>query len=181
MGGAIALLLSFSSCGYKFGRGDFIEKYATISVPYVAGDWDGQLTSEIIKKIADKGSIRYVSSGGDLILTVCLFEPDDENIGFTYVIDETGDPDRIIAANEARLTQTASVSVTDACTQRIVLGPVNITSTITYDFDPDFTRFNEQIFSLGQLETHNPAQEAAFRPLYYELAAKIVDFISYSW
>lgn len=178
----IFLLLIFcTGCGYRFGRGDFVEKYSTISIPYVEGDHDGILTGEIIHKISARGALRYVKSGGDLILTVCLADPNDENIGFTYVKNNEGVLTNILAANEARLTLVAKISVIEACSGRTVIGPVHVVSSLTYDFEPDYRRFNFHNFALGQLEVHNLAEDAAFRPVYNDLAQKIVDYVSYSW
>lgn len=177
----LATSLVLVGCGYKFGRGDFVANYNTITVPFAQGDFEGKLTTEVIRQISIQGALRYDSDCADLTLAICLFDPIDDNIGFVYSLDESGLPTRVLAANEARLTVTAKVTVIDNDTGQVIVGPLHISSSITYDFDPDYARFNEHEFSLGQLETHNLAEDAAMPYLYKELAQKIVDTVIHSW
>lgn len=175
------VLFLLSSCGYHFGKGEIVERYCTISVPYVEGDDEGCLTDAIVKELAIKSRLVYQRNGGDLVLNVCLFDPCDENIGFIFTRDEEGDPIKVLAANEARLSVVAKVTLLDVCTGDYILGPITIATSVTYDFEPDFTHVNFHAFSLGQLEMHNLAQDVAFRPLFKNLAQKIVDYVSYCW
>jgi outer membrane biogenesis lipoprotein LolB len=61
--------LLLTGCHYQFGRGELSQRYGTISVPYVKGDQKGELTNDIIKRLGTSGAFRYVSNGGDLIIT----------------------------------------------------------------------------------------------------------------
>lgn len=44
-------LFSLNSCGYR-GEESFIQQYRAITVPFVEGDPDGQLTSAIVREIS---------------------------------------------------------------------------------------------------------------------------------
>lgn len=177
------LFLCLPSCGYRFGRGEILERYRTVCVPYVEGDDRGLLTTSLIRTITTRGALAYRSSCADLILKVCLLPPVDENIGFAYAPPDVGDNDfsNLVVANEARLTLTAKVSVMNGCTGECILGPMEITSSLSYDFEPDLSNVDAQAFALGQLEMHNLAQESAFPPLFNLLAEKIIDYVTFSW
>jgi len=69
----------------------------------------------------------------------------------------------------------------DRCTGACILGPCEITSSITYDLEPDLSNVNFHAFSLGQLQMHNLALDAATPPLYTLLAEKIVDYVDHCW
>lgn len=171
-----------AGCGYRLGRGEIIERYASVCIPYAEGDTQGNLTTALIRAMTTKGVLAYQSYSADLLLRVCLFEPDDENIGFDYAPPEMdGKKVKILVSNEARLTLTARISLIDRITGECVLGPTNISSWIDFDFEPDLSNVGFHAFALGQLEMHNLAQDAAFHPLYALLAEKIVDYVNYSW
>ncbi len=170
-----------SSCGYRFGRGEVVNQYCTVCIPYVEGDDRGVLTTSLIRAITTRGALAYRSCGADLKLNVCLFSPVDTNIGFAYAPPDERGVSNIVVSNEARLQLTARVTVVDRCTGQCVLGPMEITRFIDYDFEPDLGNVDVHAFSLGQLEMHNLAQDAAFYPLYTLLAEKIVDYVNNSW
>lgn len=175
-------LLVLTGCGYRFGRGELIERYATVCIPYAEGDTQGNFTTILIRKMATNGALAYSSYGSDLILRVCLLEPDDTNIGFEYAPnDEETEDSKILVSNEARLTLTARISLIERATGNCILGPLNLSSWIDYDFEPDLSNVDSHAFALGQLEMHNLAQDAAFHPLYHLLAEKIVDYVNNSW
>ncbi len=179
----LILLLFLPSCGYHFGRGEIADKYATVCVPYVEGDNLGVLTSSIIRTISSKGALKVVSSGADLVLRVILLPPGDENIGFVYAPPDIGDHyyKKNVVANAARLELVANVTLIDQCTQTCIFGPLCLKSFLDYDFEPDLSNVDQNSFSLGQLEMHNPAQDAAFLPACELLAEKIVDYLNNSW
>lgn len=170
-----------SSCGYHFGRGEIVQRYSTICIPYVEGDDEGIFTTLLIRAVNTQGCLAYRSYGADLLLKVCLLAPVDTNIGFIYAPRKNGKVSRIVSSNEARLMIVAKVSLIDRRSGQCILGPIDIESSIDYDFEPDLTHINYHAFSLGQLEMHNLAQDAAFPPLYFHLAEKIVDFVNNSW
>ncbi len=178
----VVLLLCFflTSCGYRFGRGGIRDCYSTISVPYVEGDDTGLMTNALVRTLSTKGGLSYLSSGAQLLLKVCLFEPIDENIGFIYAPEKDGGISNIVVSNEARLRLIAEVSLIDCCSGECVLGPLEISSSIDYDFESDLSNVQAHAFSLGQLEMNNLAKDAAFPSLYTLLAEKIVDYVRYS-
>lgn len=182
----LSLLLCLTSCGYHFGRGDLIERYRTVCIPYVEGDDQGYLTTALIRAMTTNGALGYRSCNSDLVLRVCLLKPVDTNIGFAYAPPKDKEKknkkkNKIIVSNEARLTTTATVRLVDRSTGNCILGPCEITSFITYDFEPDLSNIDFHAFSLGQLERHNLAQDAATPALYTILAEKIVDYVNHSW
>jgi hypothetical protein len=177
------IALCLTSCGYRFGRGEVCQRYSTVCVPYVEGDKDGLFTSALIKAFTTSGCLAYGGYGSDLALKVSLLPPEDINIGYEYApADEaTGFSSNVVVANEARLTLVASVLLIDRRTGMTVLGPLKIGRYLDYDFEPDLSTVNFHAFSLGQLEMHNLAEDAAFPALYKLLAEKIVDYVNHGW
>jgi hypothetical protein len=179
---SLLFLFMTAGCGYRLGRGEIIEQYSSVCIPYVEGDTDGNLTTALIRQMTTKGVLAYRNVGADLLLQVCLLEPVDENIDFAYAPREMdGKKVKILVSNEARLTLTARISLIDRFTGECVLGPMNLSSWIDFDFEPDLSNIGFHAFALGQLEMHNLAQDAAFHPLYALLAEKIVDYVNHSW
>ncbi len=172
----VCLLLVSTGCGYRLGRGEIIERYGSVSVPYVEGDDEGVLTTALIRAITTSGTLAYRSYCSDLLLKVCLAKPEDTNIGFIYAPNSD-----IVVSNEARLTMTATIRLIDRYTGCCILGPCDVTASLTFDFEPDLSNVNDQAFALGQLEMHNLALDAAKPPLYTILAEKITDYINHSW
>jgi len=177
------LLFSLVSCGYRWGSGEILERYSTVCIPYAEGDKDGLFTAALVKAATTRGSLRYTSYGADLTLKVCLLAPEDVNIGFIYAPkhDEKDKFTHITTANEARLTQKASVSLIDRRSATCVFGPFLVEAYLDYDFESDLSNVNDNSFSLGQFEMHNIAQDAAFPRLYTILSEKIVDYVNNSW
>ena len=174
--------LSLTSCGYRFGTGECLGQYRSVCIPYVEGDREGLLTTALIHAVTTSGTLAYRSYGSDLSLRVCLLDPLDTNIGFGYAPpQDEGGKSKIVVSNEARLTLTACVSLIDRCTGECVFGPSEVTTSLTYDFEPDLGNVDEHAFSLGQLEMHNLAHDAALPPLYTRLAQKIVDYVGHCW
>ncbi len=180
---AFGLLLVLSSCGYRFGRGELIERYCSVCIPYVEGDNEGLLTTALIRSMTTSGALAYRSYGSDLVLKVCLLPPLDTNIGFAYAPDDEEDDNfsDIVVSNEARLAMTATFSLIDRRTGACILGPCEVVSSLTYDFEPDLSNVDFHAFSLGQLEMHNLAMDAATPRLYSILAEKIVDYVNHCW
>ncbi len=176
---AASLLLS--ACQYRFGRGELSEQYSTISVPFIEGDREGDLTCEVIRQIGTSGAFRYETSGSDLILSVKIIDYDNEDIGFRYDRKEHGELRKVIIPTETRLKTTAEVILRDAGTGQVIRGPSVISASIDFDHDFYFTRHEENVFSLGQLNDIDAAEDAVMHPLYKVLAGKIVDYVKNSW
>lgn len=176
------LLLALCSCSsYKFGDGGLASKYETLSVPFVQGDWDGDLTSALIEQIARSGVYHYQKEGGAVILNVKVTNIWDENIGYRYYRNKEDRLKREIIPTETRINSTAEVSLVESATNAIVLGPVRLTASVDFDHDYYTMRDATNVFSLGQLNDFDSAYDAVYRPLNRALAQKIVDFINDSW
>lgn len=167
--------------------------YPSISLPYIEQDLDGALTAEIAYQLASSGTFSYRHSGGALLLRVSVSPKETSQIGYRRDRHKDGTLKKNIIPIEARDTITATVSIIERSTSRVVFGPIKITADTDYDFvdqdsldDLSFIAPNGQRdtvldFSLGQLESRGSAQIAAQKPLYRKLAKKIVDVISLQW
>lgn len=173
----LLLCLLLSGCGYRFANAPY-----TISVPYVEGDAKGQFTQILVNKLA-KESPFYYSNCGDLALHVCLMAPVIENVGFRYAPPDDADDEatHILTSTEARLELTAIVRLVDTRNGTLIYGPKSVTSSLSYDFESDFSNVNFHAFALGQLEMNNLAEEVALCPTYGLLAQKIVDVLVADW
>jgi hypothetical protein len=178
---AIALLLVLSSCGYQFGEGGFASQYQTISVPFIKGDWNGDMTSTLIEQIAQSGSYTYCRDGGALTLQVCLMEFTDENVGFRYDRNKQGELRKSIIPVETRIETKAEVKLIEAASGRVLLGPVIITAGVEFDHEYYSSWNGINSFSLGQLSDYDAAYDAMYHPLNVALSRKIVDFVVDSW
>ena len=86
----IGWLLAFicfcgSSCGYRLEEEELEDVgRISISIPFVKGDVDGQLTNAIVRELASTGSFRYVRDGGRYTLLVTVVHDHKEKIGYRY-------------------------------------------------------------------------------------------------
>src|ERR1700722_20959884 len=81
------VLLLLSSCGYRFESDEEALSSSTvrsITVPYVKGDAEGKLTSELIHQLTSSGSFDCVTSGGELILNAVIVSDNVDRIGYRY-------------------------------------------------------------------------------------------------
>lgn len=170
-----------TSCGYRWGEGGSVASYHTISVPFVKGDWDGQLTSAIVRQISERSSLRYKSEGGSLILQASIVDSWDDHIGFRYDRTKKGNFKSRIIPDETRFGELVEVVLVEACSGNALLGPVRICAEVDFDHDYYSSRNGINVFSLGQLTDYDEAHDAAERPLNERLAKKIVDFINVNW
>lgn len=175
-----ALLFTTTGCGYRWGQGSTLVNYRTIAVPYVEGDWDGDLTAELIRQLSQTGVVQY-SPSGSAVLRVRILNTDEDHIGFQYDINKEGEKKDIIIPNETRLTTVVEVQLIEAISNRIILGPVKLSADLVFDHDYYSTRKGVNVFSLGQLTDIEEAETAAIHPLNLRLAEKIVDYVIDSW
>jgi len=170
-------------CGYQLGQGSagLPDRYSTISVPYVKDDQDGTLTSTIIKEIVRSGSFEYKCCGGALVLNVKQMELKEDDIGFRYDRKKRGALIKDMIPTETRIKILVEVSITEAVSNTIVLGPALLSASVDYDHDYYSSRGRVNIFSLGQLSDLEAAYDAVQVPLNRAIAEKIVDYISQSW
>lgn len=169
-------LLSFASCGYRWGHGSVLDHHQSLSIPYVQGDDDGTFTAELINRFSKSGLFNYSTNEGALTLQVSLIDFRDENVGFQYDLNKEGKVRNILIPTETRRIVIAEVAVVNSlgCT---VLGPVKISADVVFDHDYYSNRNGINVFSLGQLTDIDAAQEAATIPLYRRLAQKILDYV----
>lgn len=182
------VLLLLGSCGYSWKGGDV----PTIAIPFAQHDEDGSFTAHMIAAISQSGKARIGSADADFRLVLSIENSSNEIIGFRKDQQQVdGKVNRNMVACEGRKTIAAQVSLFKG--SDCVLGPLTLTADGDYDyvdgdsvqdlafFLPDGTRQIVLPFSLGQLEAVDAAQEAVTRPIYRQLAQKIVDAISAEW
>jgi len=176
--------MAMTSCsGYRWGSlGVLAGSYKTINVPYVEGDKDGKLTASIIRELDNSaGGLAYQQHASELMLRVEIKDTYNENIGFRYKKDESGDSFNDIIQVESRMLAKAEVSVEEALTGRTIVGPVVLDAHVDYDYDIDSNRSNLIDFSLGQMTTNENAADIARDPLNHALAVMIVSYINHIW
>lgn len=179
---ALLIISCCAGCGYRFcDREGLAANYHSISVPYIIGDEDGSLTAAVVKAIVQSGAFEYRSSGGALILNVTQIDEREENIGFRYDRKKRGKLTHEIIPTETRIVSVVEVSVIDAASSCVVLGPARLAASVDFDHDYYFSRNGVNIFSLGQLIDIEAAYDAVQAPLNRALALKIADFLKESW
>lgn len=178
----IGFILCQTSCGYRNGG---LHAPRTITVPYVEGDYNGDLTAAIVRQIVGSGRFSYRNECGALILKVKVLDLRDENIGFRYDRHKDGELKKSTIPVETRSIALVEVSVVEAGTAKLLLGPARLSTDIDFDhfYYSNLEKDDElgegvNVFSLGQLTDIDEAHDAAERPLNYKLAQKIVDYLS---
>jgi hypothetical protein len=186
----VAILLFFSSCGYRWNQ----DPPVTVVVPYIVGDDDGTLTSHVIRSITALGSAKVLKEGADYLLKISIAEDKNDTVGYRRDKQKVhGEISKNIVSCEGRRTITVNVVLYDGCSDTIAAGPYLITADSDYDYvdgdsiqDLAFTNANGVFtpvlpFSLGQLESIEAAQEATSRNLYEKIAQKIADTVFLSF
>lgn len=179
-------LLALSACGYRMDGGDPI----AVSVPYVNGDFEGELTDALVASLSQTSNFRYAgASGGDWTLNAKVLRSTNDRIGYRY--DRT--PKKAeelpnVLGIENRKVIFVEVSVINTASGRQILGPQTISASADYDYiDPnvleDITVFDPEAglrkttigFSMGQLDNVGTAGENAIYPIYRKLAQTVVE------
>lgn len=181
-----------TSCGYQWSNETTLASKPSIYIPYIEGDEEGTLTSEVIAKIASSGIARIAKREAEYRLEVQMLSQQSDPIGWRR------DPQKIKSKVRKNLTgceerRSLEVEVAIFQGEYLYYGPIKLACWVDYDYVdgdsfPDLTFVNQHgvltvvlPFSLGQLESIESAQEAATIPLYRQLAQKIVDAISPAW
>jgi hypothetical protein len=174
------------SCGYQSPY-SLSHSSQSLSIPYIEKDESGQLTSFIVEEMAKSALYPMRLKSGRLKLFVELMDLEEEDIGFRYAKEPDGTQSNRLVVSEKRLLLTAIVKLVDSQEESTLLGPTKITTSFTYDFDPDISDDRVTMlpmgdvptirFSLGQLESDQSAQRAAFSALYRTLAKRIADYV----
>lgn len=179
---ALLVLLFLTGCGYRWGDGGAIPcSYRTVSIPYIEGDMDGQLTAALIQQISESGVLAYQESCGALTLNIEVIDLEDENIGFRYDRKKDGCFTSAIIPDETRLTIIVELTGVETCSGNVIMGPVRIKADVEFDHDYYSSRNAVNVFSLGQLTDYDEAYDAAQTPLSQRLARKIVDYVRDNW
>jgi hypothetical protein len=171
------LVCSFmlSACGYRYGESSLASDYASISVPFVDGDPDGELTSTIVRHLTGVLSMPYCPRGGQLVLKVKIVDFDDENIGYRYQYKKKHKRTNALEPVESRMSLVAEVSLIDATTDCECVKPVRLVAMVDVDHDYNYCVWRRDVtqFSLGQLTDADAAFAASRAALNQELARKI--------
>ena len=173
--------LLLCGCGYHLGEGSLLSQYDTVCVPYIEGDHDGRLTEALVKNLEISGAIKYCHKDADVILKIKLLDFREENIGFRYDCNKEGTLTDNVIPSETRLTVLAEVTAIDSCSSCEIFGPDLLSASIDYDHDYYSNHGGVNVFSLGQLNDIDLAQQVAYRPLVRELAKRITDHVINSW
>ena len=136
------------ACGYKTGYDGLSSEYRTISVPYVEGDWNGELTNTIIRQISRSGAFEYRNECAGLTLLVKIIDSNDQNIGFRYDRHKDGRLRDTIIPTETRLTTAVEISVIETASGTSVLGPCRLLASVDFDHDYYSSRNEINVFSL---------------------------------
>lgn len=184
MGLLISLMVFLVGCGYHW----MDEAPLPVSVPLIAGDEDGGLTSEISRALHASG-LFTPSPNARYRLQVDIQGGESKTIGFQRDVEIVrGKPTKNLIASEARKSLTIQVTLYDGSV--IAYGPYTLTADADFDYaigdaiqDLAFSTPTDPLvvvlpFSLGQLESQESAQEAATKPLYARLAQKLVDALA---
>lgn len=175
-------ILSLTSCGYKsLSSQGTLSQYKTISVPYVQGDTNGELTAVLAQTLVESGEWKYKTFDGDLTLEVKVIDTKVEDIGYNRFFNQNNRIQRWMTPNEQRLSILVEVNVIDESTGKVVLGPKHLSSSVRYDFDPEFNEDNLVGFSLAQYNYVDNARRIATVPLNQRLSKVIVDYLANSW
>lgn len=176
----LSLLVILTSCGYTLNTVPGYSEAPTISIPYVQGDVDGQLTAALIHQISLSGEYVYRTSGGEYVLEARIIDESYENIGFRFDRSRKDCLKHYIIPVEMREGLLVEVQVIASCSGEIVLGPNRLLADVEYDHDYYTIRDGVNVFSLGQLTDIDSAEDAAKTPLYQKLAEKVSSWLIYS-
>ena len=184
----LCTLLFLSGCGYHFDNEETRGSVTTISVPYIKGDLEGHLNTELIRALSNSGHFDCVQNGGQFILEVSIVGDSDNRIGYRFDRDpETGKLRDNVIGTENRRTILANISLIETYTHNAVFGPQTVKAYADYDYVDsnsirDLTFITPQgvpekvlDFSLGQLDSVDGAHDDASIVIYRYLAQKIVD------
>jgi hypothetical protein len=181
------ILLFLASCGYQF-KGS--KPLAEISIPYVVGDEEGLLTTELVKECMRTGEIGYSSGRGDFRLDVEVLSDATDPIGFRYDRDDlSGRVQKNLISTEGRRTIGINLKLVKRDSEQVVLGPLTVTASEDFDYadvnslhslafvDTQMEMQKVLDFSLGQLSSVEGAEDGAINPLYRKLAEKTVSIL----
>ncbi len=190
----LSSLILCTGCGYHWSAETLEGRPIRVTVPFISGDEQGILTSEIISALSSSGLVRISSTMPEYRLHVAILKQNNETIGFRRDLQKVRDGlHKNLLACEGRRVLETEVVLRQVDTGAVAWGPYRLSSDADYDYvdgdsiqdltftAPDGTPMIVLPFSLGQLESVESAQEAATQLLYRRLAKKIVDAFSAEW
>jgi len=180
-----ALLFGLSACGYHFDQ----ESTIAVSIPYVVGDFEGELTDALIYALSNSPHFRYTNGQGDWTLKAKVVNTINDRIGYRYDRDpKSGKLRDNVMGIENRKAISVEITVVNTTTEKPILGPQILQASSDYDYvdsnslqdlsfiDPATgVRTTSIAFSLGQLDSVGSAGEDAIYPIYRKLAQRIVE------
>ncbi len=180
-------LTTLLSCGYHYKPSEAAYADALdITVPYIVGDIDAVLNNELVYQMSSSGRFRCTQSGGVYVLQAKLLSDTQTRIGFRYDRDNaSGKREENLLGVEDRRSVTVEVSLIDTRSNKVVVGPFEVSSDVDYDYiDPGspvdllFTPSSGSAqsiiqFSLGQLDSYEGAYDDTSRRLFRKLAEKV--------
>lgn len=181
----VSLCLALSGCGYHFPSESSIAPL-TLYVPYVKGDYEGRLTSELTARLSDAGALVLSQAHARYVLDVEVIRSEEENIGYEYDHATFSSVlKKRLLANENRKTLFAKVSLKDSRTGELLFGPEIVSAYGEYDYingdSASFLSFVDLAgnlvpvlqYSLGQLDSIEGADVDVLTPIYRVLSQKI--------
>ncbi|MCH9632325.1 MAG: hypothetical protein S4CHLAM6_06570 [Chlamydiae bacterium] len=178
----LAIVFFCQGCGYRStAYHNALSSYKTITVPYVEGDAEGQITSQVIQSLSQSGAWKYQTFDAELILKVKILGTKAEDVGYNRFFGSDNQVERWMVPNERLLSILSEVTVIDMKTQKVVLGPKKLSTSVKFDFDPEFNEDNLVGFSLAQYNFVENAQRSAHKPLNEDIAKTIVDYLINCW
>lgn len=190
----ILIFLFLTGCGYRWEPEYPAVSRPSVYVPSIAGDEDGNFTSEIIRTLNASGLVAVTRNRGDYRLVVSFKCAEAKTIGFRRDLEKIkGKETKNLIASEGRKSISIEAILYQKDTDKIAYGPYLIEADSDFDYvvgdaiqDLAFTTPTDPLvvvlpFSLGQLESNEAAQEAATKPIASRLAQKIVDAIAAEW
>jgi outer membrane lipopolysaccharide assembly protein LptE/RlpB len=183
----MVFFLMLSACGYQFEGSKNSKDQITVTVPYVQGDGEGELTNALTKALAESGRFCYAPTGGELTLQVAIVSAANERVGYRYDRHGPhGKRGKNLVGIENRKVVAVQIAVIDAVTEEILMPPTIVKAVADYDYyDPDDIRDLTATtatggktkvisFSLGQLDSIEGASDDVNTPLFRRLAEQIV-------
>lgn len=176
------IFLLSSSCGYHFSHTSMHTTKCPkrVMVPYVKGDLEGRLTSDLIYALSSAGLYKYAYQDAPYVLEVSVEGTRNEEIGYNRSITN-GQVNKWIVPNENRLSMVVSVQLIEKHSGKVVLGPKYVSASVDYDYDPDFNTQNLVRFSLSQYNFQQVSARMAQTALNKRLSKSIVEYLNYAW
>lgn len=143
-------------------------------------DLEGNLTTALIQSLMASKSWKYAPEEGDYILKVSIQGIRDEEVGYNRS-RQGNELNKWIVPNENRLSSCVKVELIDSKSQKCILGPKYVSSSVIYDYDPNFNVNNLVRFSLAQYNFQEVASRIAKTPLDQRLAEEIVSYLEFGW